>query len=440
MNVGAWLTMDFDRRFSRLAALPFGATGLGAIALVLLVAAGCGKKEAASSPVVQVQVAAVKVETISQPVAGDAVLAPVAQAAISPKVTAPVKKFYVVRGSRVHKGELLAVLDNADLQAGALDAKGSYEQADAAYNTAVKAQIPADLQTAQLAMQEAKANLDVAQRTYDNRKSLFQQGAIPGRDLDTAKAALVQAQSAYDTARTHFEAFKSVSHADALKAAAGQLASAKGKYENAEAQLAFSEIRSPIDGVVTERPLYAGETAGAGAPLITVMDTRELLAKTHLPQQQAQSLAVGEPATVAVEGTALSVGGKVSMVSPALDPGSTTIEVWIKVPNKDGKLKAGAPVRVQIASRTVKDALVIPKEAVLTGAQGKKTVMVVGPDNVAHEREIETGISNADEVQVLSGLKAGETVVTTGAYAMADGTKVTIASGSSGETAAGGEQ
>src|SRR6185437_1693499 len=258
---------------------------------------------------------------------------------------------------------------------------GSYEQAQAAYNTATKASIPADLQAAKLGLDQAKANLDVAQKVYDSRKSLFQQGAIPGQEVDTAKASLVQAQSAYDTAKTHFEAFKAVSHADALKAAAGQLASAKGKYESAEAQLDFSEIRSPINGVVTDRPLYAGETAGAGAPLITVMDTRELLAKTHLPQQQAQSLAVGEPATVAVEGTALSVGGKVSMVSPALDPGSTTIEVWIKVPNKDGKLKAGAPVRVQIASQTVKDALVIPKEAVLTGAQGKKTVMVVGPDN-----------------------------------------------------------
>ncbi|MGH9587500.1 MAG: efflux RND transporter periplasmic adaptor subunit [Acidobacteriaceae bacterium] len=411
---------------------------IGAVLLVLVLD-GCGKKEVAATPVVQVQLAAVKVETISQPVVGDAVLAPVAQAAISPKVTAPVKKFYVVRGSRVHKGELLAVLDNADLQASALDSKGSYEQAQAAYNTAVKAQIPADLQTAQLAVQEANANLDVAQRTYDNRKSLFQQGAIPGKDLDTAKAALVQAQSAYDTAKTHFDAFKSVSHADALKAAAGQLASAKGKYENAAAQLAFSEIRSPIDGVVTERPLYAGETAPAGTPLITVMDTRELLAKTHLPEQQAQTLAVGEPATVKVDGTGLSVVGKVSMVSPALDPGSTTIEVWIKVPNKDGKLKAGAPVRVQIASQTVKDALVIPKEAVLTGAQGRKTVMVAS-DGVAHEREIETGISDSKDVQVVSGLKAGEQVVTTGAYAMADGTKVSVVAPSSGESAAGGDQ
>lgn len=434
MSLGAWRGVDLEQRFSREAALVLCAVSLA------LVLAGCGKQEAAPTPVVQVQAATVKVETISQPVAGDAVLAPVAQAAISPKVTAPVKKFYVVRGSHVHQGELLAVLDNADLQAAALDAKGSYEQAQAAYNTAVKAQIPADLQTAQLGLEQAKANLDLAQKVYDSRKSLFEQGAIPGRDVDTAKAALVQAQSGYDTAKTHFDAFKSVSHADALKSAAGQLASAKGKYENAEAQLDFSEIRSPIDGVVTERPLYAGETAAAGTPLITVMDTRELLAKTHLPEQQAQMLTVGEPATVMVDGTGESVEGKVSMVSPALDPGSTTIEVWIKIPNEDGKLKAGAPVRVRIASQTVKDALVIPKEAVLTGEQGKKTVMVVGSDSVAHEREIKTGISNAEEVQVVSGLKAGETIVTAGAYAMADGTKVSVVPKSSGESAAGGAQ
>jgi multidrug efflux pump subunit AcrA (membrane-fusion protein) len=401
---------------------------------VAALSAGCAKQEAAPAPVVQVHVAVVTPQTISQHVTGDAVLDPVAQAAISPKITAPVKSFYVTRGSKVKKGQLLAVLDNADLEAAALDSKGSYEQEQAAYNTAVKASIPADLQAAQLSLEQAKANLELAQQVYDSRKSLFQQGAIPGRDLDTAKASLVQAQSAYDIARSHFAAFKSVSHADALKAAAGQLASAKGKYDNAEAQLAFSEIRSPIDGVVTERPLYPGETAPAGTPLITVMDVSTLLAKTHLPEAQAQLLTTGQTASVTPEGTDQSSPGNVSLVSPALDPGSTTIEVWVKVPNRAGKLKAGTPVRVTIKSRTVNNALVIPKEAVFTSPAGTKTVMVVDGASVAHQREIQTGISNASEIQVVSGLNAGERVVTTGGYAMADGTKVSIATGDNSET------
>lgn len=398
------------------------AASLGVMALAM----GCGKQEPEAQSVVQVQAEQVTPQPISQYVTGDAVLAPIEQAAITPKITAPVKKFYVTRGSKVKKGQLLAVLDNADLVAAALDSKGAYEQAQAAYNTATKASIPADYQTASLAVQQAKANLDVAQKVYDNRQSLFKQGAVPGQEVDTAKASLVQAQSAYDIAKAHLEAFKSVNHADALKAAAGQLASAKGKYESAEAQLKFSEIRSPINGVVTDRPLYAGETAPAGTPLITVMDVSALLAKTHLPEEAARALKVGQPASVTLEGGTQSFPGTVSLVSPALDPGSTTIEVWVKVPNKDGGLKAGAPVRASIESKTVKNALVVPKEAVLTGPAGKHTVMVVDPSNVAHQREVQTGITDAKNVQIVSGLKAGEKVVTVGAYAMQDGTKVKI--------------
>lgn len=393
---------------------------------LLTLVAGCSKQEAPSATVVQVQAATVTEQSISQYVTGDAVLAPIAQAAISPKITAPVRKFYVMRGSRVKQGELLAVLDNAELSAAALDSKGSYEQAQATYNTATKASIPETYQRAVLDVEQTKANLDLAQRIYDSRNSLFKEGDIPRRDLDTARASLVQAQSAYDIAKTHLASAKAVSRADALKAAAGQLASAKGKYRGAEALLRYSEIRSPIDGVVTERPLFAGETAPAGTPLITVMDVSVLLAKTHLPQQQARLLKVGQPASVGVEGMDKPVPGTVSLVSPALDPGSTTIEVWVKVPNKDRSLEAGAQVRVTIVSETITNALVIPKEAMVINPAGKRMTMVIDADNVAHQREIETGITDGNEVQVIRGLKAGERVVTSGAYAMDDGTKVAI--------------
>ncbi|MGB7189160.1 MAG: efflux RND transporter periplasmic adaptor subunit, partial [Acidobacteriaceae bacterium] len=166
-----------------------------------------------------------------------------------------------------------------------------------------------------------------------------------------------------------------------------------------------------------------------------------LLAKTHLPEDQARLLKVGQPATVTLDGTEQSFPGTVSLISPALDPGSTTIEVWVKVPNKAGTLKAGAPARVSITSAIVENAIVVPKEAVLTSPAGTKQVMVVDSNNIAHQREIQTGITDGQNVQIVSGLKAGETVVTTGAYAMADGTKVAIVPlGGAGAGASGASQ
>jgi multidrug efflux pump subunit AcrA (membrane-fusion protein) len=365
--------------------------------------------------------------SISEQITADATLAPLAQAAISPKITAPVKKFYVQRGSHVKAGELLVTLENSDLEAAALDNKGAYTAAQGAYATETRAQVPANLTKAQTDLTQAKANLDLNQSIVNARSQLFTQGAIPGRDLDTAKAALVQAQAAYDIAKQNLNAIEQVAGKAALESAQGQLTSAKGKYLGAEAQLSYTEIHSPINGVVTDRPLFAGETAAAGAPVITVMDTTALLAKLHISQMQAQQLSLGAPATIAIPGVADPVSAKVSLISPALDPGSTTVEVWLRLENPKGVFKAGTPVHTFITGRTATNAVLLPAESIQTAQDGSsKFVMVMGADGVAHKRTVTLGIQTPENVQVLDGISASDMVITAGAYAMDDGTKVKI--------------
>jgi len=412
-------------------------TALAGLLLAVGVVAGC-KKEAA--PVVEVTVQAEKPElgAISEHIVADAVLEPVAQAAIVPKISSPVKKFYVQRGAHVREGELLATLENGDLTAAAMDSKGSYMAAAAAYATETKAQVPEDTLKAEADVAEGKANLDLNASIVKSRKQLFAEGAIPGRDLDTAQAALVEAQAAYDAAAKHLENVKAVSRAAALKGAEGQLTSAEGKLKGAEAQVGYSEIRSPIDGVVTDRPLFAGETAAAGAMLLTVMDTRVLLAKTHVAQNVAQRLKVYDEAAVTVPGVADAVAGKVQLISPALDAGSTTVEVWVRLENKAGALKVGTPVKVSITGRTEAKALKIPLKAVQTGQDGAKSVMVVGSDGLAHKKAVTLGIADGDDVQVLTGVDEADQVITGGAYGMDDGTKVKVGAADDAKPDAGG--
>ncbi len=398
---------------------------ISALALPLVLLPGC-KKEATPEPLVTVQAEHPEVGPIAEHITADAVLAPLAQSAIEPKISAPVHKFLVQRGARVKAGQLLAVLENKDLAAAALDNKGSYVAAQAAFETATKAQVPEDTLKAESDLTQAKANLNLNQSIVKSRKQLFAEGAIPGRDLDTAQAALVQAQAAYDAAAKHFESMRSVSRAAALKAAQGQLTSAEGKYEGAEAQVNYSEIRSPIDGVVTDRPLFAGETANPGAPLITVMETATLLAKTHIAQSLTQQMKVGDDAEIHVPGLDEPVPAKVSLISPALDPGSTTVEVWLKIDNKSGKLKVGTPVKVSVTGVSVAKAIKVPASAILTAQDGSKSVMVVGSDGAAHRKPVTLGIQGEEDVQVTSGVAANDMVITTGSYGIDDGTKVKI--------------
>jgi len=396
-----------------------------ALAFPLLLLPGC-KKEATPPVEVTVQAEHPEQGTISEHIAADAILAPLAQAAIEPKIAAPVKKFYVQRGEKVNEGQLLAVLENADLTAAALDNKGAYIAAQAAYDTATKAQVPEDAQKAELDFAQAKANLDLNQEIVKGREQLFAEGAIPGRDLDTAKAALVQAQAAYDSASKHLESMKAVTREASLKSAQGQLSSAEGKLKGADAQVGFSEIHSPINGVVTDRPLFAGETAAAGASLITVMDTSSLLAKTHVAQSVVQQMKMGDEAEVQVPGLDAPMKAKVSLISPALDPGSTTVEVWLKIDNKGGTLKVGTPVKALITGRTAASALKIPNSAVLTAQDGSKSVMVVGSDSTAQSKAVTLGISDGEDVQVLNGVTPADMVITGGAFGLDKGTKVKI--------------
>jgi HlyD family secretion protein len=406
----------------RLAPYYAGVAVIGALGML----AGCSKSPAEKEPTVAVQIATAEKKTLHQTVTAQAVLFPLQQAAITPKISAPVRKFLVNRGRAVRAGQLLAVLENRDLAASSEENKGGLEQAQAAYETTTAASLPEDLQKAQLDTDAAKKMLDAQEKVYQSRQELFQQGALPRKELDQALVEVTQARNQYEIAEKHYTALQKIGNPQGMKSAAGQLQSARGKYLGAEAQLSYSEIRSPINGVITDRPLYPGEMAAAGTPLITVMDTSAVIAKAHIPQPEAALLKIGDPATLNVPGEEEAVEGKVTVVSPALDPNSTTVEVWVQAPNRKLRLKPGTSVQISALAKTVDNGVAVPASSVLTAQDGTTTVMVAGPDGRAHQTPVKTGIHDGDQVQIVEGVQAGDKVIVSGAYALPDKTKITV--------------
>ena len=299
--------------------------------------------------------------------------------------------------------------------------------AQGAYVTATKQQVPQEQTQARLDLEQTKAAADLAESIAKARAQLLTEGAIPGRDADIAKASARQAQAAYQIAKQKYDSITSVGKQASLETAEGQLTSAKGKYLAAEAQLAYTSIITPISGVVTDRPLFAGETAAAGSPVVTVMDTSVLLAKMHLAQRQAQQLAVGSEATLTIPGMDDPIKAAVSLISPAVDPGSTTVEVWLRVKNPDGKLKVGTAVHATIKGRIIQKALLVPAEAVQRSSDsGGKTVTIIAADGTAHKKNVTVGIQTAESAQITEGLTTSDLVITTGGYGLDDGSKVKI--------------
>jgi len=403
------------------------ATLAAGIAVVFGFAWGCAKAEKEKEPEVSVQTTPAEKEDISQIVNEEAVIFPLQQATVSPKITSTINQFLVQRGSKVKKGQLMAVLENADLSAAAESSRGEYDQAEAAYTTTVASSLPQQIQKAQLDAASAKSAFDAAEKVYNSRKDLFQQGALPRRELDAAEVALVAARSQNEQAQKQLADLQRVGKEQALKSAEGQKESALGKYHGAAAQLSYSLIKSPIDGVVTDRPLNVGDLATANQPLLTVMNISKLIAKGHIPQSEAAQLKVGNPAQLKVPGMDDPIEGKITLVSPALDPGSTTIEVWVEAKKPNPALRPGITVQVAMTAKTVKDAVVVPAAAVYKNPEGNGNyVLVAGTDEKAHVKPVQLGIRNGEDAQIASGINPGDPVITSGGYAVPDGTKIKV--------------
>jgi HlyD family secretion protein len=410
---------------------------VGSVCAVLLIGtfSACSKEEQKSEPVVSVQVAVVKAGAIERTISSEAVLYPIQQASITPKISAPVKRFYVNRGSKVKTGQLMATLENKDLAASETENKGSLTQAEAAYAATTTAGVPEEVQKAELDFEGAKQTLDAEQKLYDSRENLYKQGALPRKDLDQSRVSLTQARNQYEIARKHLESLRAVGKEQELKSAEGQLQSARGKYLGAQAQLDYSEIRSPINGVVAERPLYPGETAAAGAPLLVVMNIAKVIAKAHIPAQDAALLKVGDAATITSPATTRKIPARITVVSPATDPNSTTVEIWAEADNPKDVLRPGTTVQLSVVAQKLDKALVVPSSSLLSQPDGSRAVMVVGSDNRAHVQIVQTGIQSGQETQIISGVKSGQRVVVTGGYGLPENTQVKIEPSSGAATA-----
>jgi HlyD family secretion protein len=396
--------------------------------------AGCGKaKPAADAPAAggeapeaptPVTVEAANLGAIDHVVTADAVLYPINQANVTAKISSPVKRMLVNRGDHVRAGQLLAELESGDLAAAANESNSQLEQTQAAYQTLTGATVPEDKTKAQTDVETAKQVLDAAKKVYDSRVALQKEGALAQKLVDDAKVAMVQAQAQFDTAQRHLEALNQVSQRESIRGAQAQINAAKAHYENSAVQLSYAQIHSPIAGVVSERLVYPGEMPPSGGPILSIVDISQVVARANVPVKEATSVRVGRPARIA--GPDGDLAGKVTVVSPSVDSSTTTVEVWVQLPNPGERLKPGGTVRVSIIAETIQNTIVVPATALLNSDEGGPKVMVIDKGSVAHERKISVGVRQGDRVQIVSGLTAGDQVVTSGGLGLEDKAKVTI--------------
>jgi HlyD family secretion protein len=404
-----------------------GGIAAALVCVCLLLGAGCSKKEApeveAPAPV---QVTPVRTDTIRRTVEADATLYPYNFSNVMPKIQAPVQKFLVNRGDHVKEGQLLAMLENRDLVATEAANKGQLEQARANLDSTANAVIPESVVKAQTDVQSFQEQFDAAKKVVDSRQQLLKEGALPRKSVDDAQVAYAQAKAQLETAQEHQRTLQSVGKQAQLNAAKAAVDTAQGQLQSASAQVSYAEIRSLISGVVSDRPVNPGDMAQPGVPLLTIVDISRVVARANVPQSQATQVKLGDPATIKLVDSDAEVQGKVTVISPATDPASTTVQVWVQADNPGEHLKPGATVHVSIIAETIHNAAIVPASAILPGEEGGTAVLTVGSDSIAHLRKVDVGVRLSDRVQIVRGVNPGDDVVVVGGLGVEDKAKVRI--------------
>jgi membrane fusion protein (multidrug efflux system) len=199
----------------------------------------------------------------------------------------------------------------------------------------------------------------------------------------------------------------------------------KAECDLAKLRLNYTEIRAPINGIVSQRLIKLGNMVKLDQSTFRITDFDPLWAILYVPEKEMNKLRIGYPARLAADAVPGSeFSGKILRISPVIDSSTGTFKVTVEVDDKTRRLRPGMFTRVQIIYDTHENALLVLKNGILT--EDSETWAFMVKDGTVEKTEVNVGFSNATHVEILSGLAAGDTVVTTGLNSLKDGSKIKI--------------
>ena len=319
-------------------------------------------------------------------------------AVIAAKLLSYVREVKVQAGDRVREGQLLVTLDARDLDVNSRRAEAALDE--------VRSSVP----EADSAVAGAKANLDLAQATFKRMQELWNKKSISNQEFDEASAKLKAAEAAYQMARARR------AQLDA------QAARVQQDVRSTEVARSYAEITAPFAGVVTAKSVDPGVMAVPGAPLLTIEREGAYRLEASVEESRVTAIRVGQPVSVTLHGVDRRLDARVSEIVPAVDAASRSYTVKIDLPSLP-TLRSGAFGRASFSLGS-RSPLTIPTGAVT--ARGQLQSVVVAENGVAHTRLITAGQQSKDQVEVLSGLTAGEMVIFPVPPGLADGAAVEV--------------
>jgi RND family efflux transporter MFP subunit len=361
---------------------------------------GPGGRGGTTRPPMPVEFATVKRAAVSEQIVVVGNLIGEATVEVVPRVNGRLQAVNVKLGDPVSKGQIIARVEDREIQEQVRQAEASY-------------------QVSQASIRQREADLKLAKTNLDRSRSLFERQLLPQQTFDDTEARYQAALAQVDLAKAQFE-------------------QAKARLDELKITLSNTIIMSPVDGFVGKRMLDPGAFASTNVPVVSVVDISRVRMVANLVERDVRRVPTGTGANVEVDAfPGEKFKGRVSRIAPVFDPATRTAEIEIEVPNAGFRLKPGMYARVQLTVDQKPDALTVPRSA-LVAVDGKNGVFVAEkPADVqpaargsessgmtARFLPVETGIRDGESIEITAGLRDGAQVITTGAGGLKDGDRI----------------
>ena len=385
--------------------------GSVAAVIVLIIAGGVFAATRGGTKIDPSKLAKVEKGDLAKSVVATGKVTPITKVEVKSKASGIVKKLYVDYGDRVKKGQLLAQLDKVEIEAQVAQSRAALQAAEA------------NLTSSQADFQRAKVDAEgpdvpLLKRAYDRDVSMAKDGVVSESALEDAQRAYELALNKQNVAKAQVTVLKAK-----IAQAQAQVSEDEANLKQLEEQLSYTDIVSPIDGIVLSRDVEMGDAVssilvlGSSATLVmTLGDTSEVYVKGKVDESDIGKVYLGQRARIKVESFKdKTFDGKVTKISPmgVEKDNVTTFEVRVSIQNPGGELKAEMTANAEIILEEHKNVLQIPEGAIIYDKDKKASVDIPNPKakDGTVKVAINIGISNGAKTEVLSGLKEGQEVV-----------------------------
>jgi len=384
--------------------------GIGA-AIVLLIAGGVFAATRGGTKIDPTKLAKVEKGDLAKSVVATGKVTPITKVEVKSKASGIVKKLLVDYGDRVKKGQLLVQLDKVEIEAQVEQSKAALEAAEANFHST-----QADLERAKVDAEGP--DVPLLKRANDRAVGMAKDGVVSASALDDAQKNYEMALNKQNVSKAQVTVLKAK-----IAQAQAQVAQDKANLKQLEEQLSYTDIVSPIDGIVLSRDVQMGDAVssilvlGSSATLVMNLgDTSEVYVKGKVDESDIGKVYLGQPARIKVESFKdKTFNGKVTKISPmgVEKDNVTTFEVRVSINNPGGELKAEMTANAEILLDEHKNVLMIPEGAIMYDKDKKASVEVPDPKAKEGKKKValSIGISNGAKTEVLSGLKEGDQVV-----------------------------